>query len=105
MKNTGVVAVFEKDRFDQYSNFARIGEGSLGGKGRGLAFIGYMVKTHMELNSNPNFPVVTPKTVVLCTDIFDEFMEANDLYPIALSERSDEEILKYFWLPNFPKGW
>ena len=47
MKNTGVVAVFEKDRFDQYSNFARIGEGSLGGKGRGLAFIGYMVKTHL----------------------------------------------------------
>ena len=95
MKNTGVVAVFEKDRFDQYSNFARIGEGSLGGKGRGLAFIGYMVKTHLELNNNANFPVTTPKTVVLCTDIFDEFMEANDLYAVALSDRSDEDILKH----------
>ena len=44
MKNTGVVAVYQKDRFDEYSNFARIGDGSLGGKGRGLAFIGAMVK-------------------------------------------------------------
>lgn len=103
MKNTGVVAVFEKDRFDQYSNFARIGEGSLGGKGRGLAFIGYMVKTHLELNNNVNFPVTTPKTVVLCTDIFDEFMEANNLYTIALSDRSDEDILKHFLAAKLPK--
>lgn len=103
MKNTGVVAVFEKDRFDQYSNFARIGEGSLGGKGRGLAFIGYMVKTHLELNNNPNFPVTTPKTVVLCTDIFDEFMEANSLHAIALSDRNDEDILKHFLAAKLPK--
>jgi CheY-like chemotaxis protein len=103
MKNTGVVAVFEKDRFDQFSNFARIGDGSLGGKGRGLAFIGYMVKTHLELNNNPNFPVTTPKTVVLCTDLFDEFMEANDLYPVALSDKSDEDILKHFLAARLPK--
>ena len=103
MKNTGVVAVFEKDRFDQYSNFARIGEGSMGGKGRGLAFIGYMVKNHPELNIHKNFPVTTPKTVVLCTDIFDEFMEANGLYAIALSDRTDEEILKHFIAAKLPK--
>lgn len=103
MKNTGVVAVFEKDRFDKYSNFARIGEGSLGGKGRGLAFIGHIVKTHLELNSYENFPVTTPKTVVLCTDIFDEFMEANRLYEIALSYRPDEEILKHFLAAKLPK--
>ena len=103
MKNTGVVAVFEKDRFDQYSNFARIGEGSLGGKGRGLAFIGYMVKTHLELNNHNNFPVTTPKTVVLCTDIFDEFMEANQLYESALADRPDEQILKQFLAAKLPK--
>lgn len=103
MKNTGVVAVFEKDRFDKYSNFARIGEGSLGGKGRGLAFIGQIVKMHLELNSHENFPVTTPKTVVLCTDIFDEFMEANNLYNIALSFRPDEDILKHFLAAKLPK--
>ena len=103
MKNTGVVAVFEKDRFDQFSNFARIGEGSLGGKGRGLAFIGYMVKTHLELNNHADFPVTTPKTVVLCTDIFDEFMEVNDLYESALADSPDEVILKKFLAAKLPK--
>jgi CheY-like chemotaxis protein len=103
MKNTGVVAVFEKDRFDRYSNFARIGDGSLGGKGRGLAFIGYMVKTHLELNTYENFPITTPRTVVLCTDIFDEFMETNELYSTALSDNPDEEILKRFLAAKLPK--
>lgn len=103
MKNTGVVAVFEKDRFDQFSNFARIGDGSLGGKGRGLAFMGHITKMHQELSKYENFPVTIPKTVVLCTDIFDEFMEANRLYPIALSEKSDEDLLKHFLAAKLPK--
>ncbi len=102
MKNTGVIAIFEKDRFDEFSNFARIGNGSLGGKGRGLAFLGNIVKTHFELNENPEFPVIIPKTVVLCTDIFDEFMENNNLYPIALSDISDEEILQHFLKAELP---
>lgn len=103
MKNTGVVAVFEKDRFDQYSYFARIGEGSLGGKGRGLAFMGTMVKMNRKFNRHENFPVQIPKTVVLCTDIFDEFMEVNNLYPVALSDLPDEEILKHFLAGQLPK--
>ncbi|MEN9918177.1 MAG: hypothetical protein RL662_613 [Bacteroidota bacterium] len=102
MKNTGVIAVFEKDRFDEFSNFARIGNGSLGGKGRGLAFLGNIVKTHLELNQHPNFPVILPKTVVLCTDIFDEFMEINNLYPIALSDISDEDMLRHFLQATLP---
>ncbi|MDL2214672.1 phosphoenolpyruvate synthase [Dysgonomonas sp. OttesenSCG-928-M03] len=102
MKNTGVIAIFEKDRFDEFSNFARIGNGSLGGKGRGLAFLGNIVKTHMELNDTPNFPVIIPKTVVLCTDIFDEFMEYNNLYTVGLSDVPDEEILKSFLEAELP---
>lgn len=103
MKNTGVIAVFEKDRFDEFSNFARIGDGSLGGKGRGLAFMGNIVKTHLDLNEYENFPVIIPKTVVLCTDIFDEFMEQNDLYPIALSDMSDDDILHRFLDAKLPE--
>jgi len=106
MKNSGVVAVFQKDRFDEYSNFARIGEESLGGKGRGLAFMGQMIKSHAgELSEK--FPdtasVQIPKTVVLCTDIFDEFMESNNLYDIALQNISDEEILKSFLHASLPE--
>jgi len=105
MKNSGIVAVFKKDRFDEYSNFARIGENSLGGKGRGLAFMGQMIKRHAEeLEKNfPNATVQIPKTVVLCTDIFDEFMETNNLYSIALQDLPDEEILRYFIRAGLPK--
>ncbi|MBO5226302.1 MAG: phosphoenolpyruvate synthase [Parabacteroides sp.] len=101
MKNSGVVAVYQKERFDEYSNFARIGDGSLGGKGRGLAFIGSMVKRYPKFE-HENFVVTIPKTVVICTDIFDEFMETNELYPVALSDIEDEAILKYFLRASLP---
>jgi hypothetical protein len=104
MKNQGVVAIFKRDRFDRYSNFARIGEGSLGGKGRGLAFIDNMVKRHPEFEEFENARVVIPKTVVLCTDVFDEFMESNNLYQVALSDMDDDMILRYFLKAKLPDG-
>ncbi len=102
MKNEGVVAIYQKERFDQYSNFARIGNGSLGGKGRGLAFMGTMVKRYPRL-VHPDFAVDIPKTVVISTDVFDEFMESNNLYPVALSEASDDEILAAFEDASLPE--
>ena len=102
MKNIGVVAVFDRLKFDAYSHFARIGEGSLGGKGRGLAFLDNIIKRHPELNQYENAQVSIPKTVVLCTDFFDEFMEKNNLYPIALSDAPDEEILQHFLKAQLP---
>lgn len=102
MKNQGVVAIFKRDRFDRYSNFARIGEGSLGGKGRGLAFIDNMVKRHPEFEEFENARVAIPKTIVLCTDIFDEFMETNNLYQVALSDVDDDVILRYFLKAKLP---
>lgn len=104
MKNRGVVAIFRNDRFDHYSNFARIGEGSLGGKGRGLAFIDQIIKHHPECEDFDGVELTIPRTVVLCTDIFDEFMETNNLYPIALSDRSDEQILQEFLKARLPEG-
>jgi hypothetical protein len=102
MKNIGVVAVFDRLKFDRYAHFARIGEGSLGGKGRGLAFLDRIIKRHPELNQFEGAEVSIPKTVVLCTDFFDEFMEKNNLYPIALSDAPDEEILKHFLKAQLP---
>lgn len=102
MKNQGVVAVFQRDRFDRYSHFARIGDGSLGGKGRGLAFIDNMVKRHVDFEEFENASVVIPKTVVLCTDIFDEFMDTNRLYQVALSDADDDTILRAFLRAKLP---
>ena len=103
MENRGVVAVFQRHRFDRYSHFARIGEGSLGGKGRGLAFIDNMVKRYPQFEEFDNATVSIPKTVVLCTDIFDEFMDSNDLYKIALSDADDDVILKTFLNARLPE--
>ncbi len=103
MKNRGVVAVFRKDRFDHYSNFARIGQGSLGGKGRGLAFIDSIIKKNPICDNYDGVTLTIPRTVVICTDIFDEFMETNNLYPVALSDIPDEKILKYFLQARLPE--
>lgn len=106
MKNSGVVAEFMKDRFDEYSNFARIGDASLGGKGRGLAFMGQLVKRRdIQIDQIfNNARIVIPKTVVLCTDIFDQFMENNDLYSVALQDIPDEDILKHFLDADLPES-
>ena len=103
MKNQGVVAVFQRDRFDSYSNFQRIGDGSLGGKGRGIAFIDHIIQRHPDLNHFTNARVMIPKTVVLCTDIFDEFMDTNELYQIALSDIPDADILQFFLRARLPE--
>lgn len=103
MKNRGVVAIFKKDRFDYYSNFARIGQGSLGGKGRGLAFIDSIIKKNPICDNFNGVSLQIPRTIVLCTDIFDDFMEENNLYPCALSDIPDEEILHNFLEANLPR--
>ncbi len=102
MKNRGVVAVFQKDNYDKWSNFARIGEGSMGGKGRGLAFIDQIIKRHPVCDDFEGVQITIPHTVVVCTDIFDEFMDSNCLYRIALSDAPDEEILKAFLKAELP---
>lgn len=107
MKNQGVVAVFQRERFDKYSNFARIGDGSLGGKGRGLAFLDRLLTRHEDLQSEEEgskaiYSTCIPKTVVLCTDVFDEFMDQNQLYQIALSDLPDDEILQAFLRGHMP---
>ena len=104
MKNRGVVAIFRQDRFDHYSNFARIGQGSLGGKGRGLAFIDSIIKKNPVCDNFDGISITIPRTVVLCTDIFDEFMETNQLYPVALSDAADDEILAHFLRAKLPSS-
>ena len=81
---------------------ARIGDGSLGGKGRGLAFLDNIIKRHPEMNQLPGVQVSIPRTVVLCTDIFDEFMDKNNLYQIALSDAPDDVILSHFLHAQLP---
>jgi CheY-like chemotaxis protein len=101
-KARGVIAQFRRERFDEYLTFTRIGEGSIGGKARGLAFLDMLIKRNRILERWPGVFITIPRTVVLCTDIFSEFMEENNLYEVALSDRSDEEILREFVQARLP---
>lgn len=105
LKNIGVVALFDRMKFDRFGHFARIGEGSLGGKGRGLAFLDNVIKTHPEFNNFDKVSVQIPKTVVLCTDVFDAFMDMNNLYEIALSDVADDTILDTFLKAQLPDSY
>jgi CheY-like chemotaxis protein len=101
-KGRGVIAKFDKSSFDEYQIFSRIGEGSIGGKARGLAFINSIIKNNKLFNKFPDILITIPRTVVLSTDIFDEFMDQNNLYSIALSDLTDDEILNRFINAELP---
>jgi DNA-binding response OmpR family regulator len=103
-KGRGIIAKFDKEKFDEYLLFTRIGDDSIGGKARGLAFINSVIEKHQIFNKFPGVVITIPRTVVLSTDIFDEYMESNELYTIALSDLPDEKILEHFLSSKLP-GW
>jgi hypothetical protein len=101
-KGRGIIAKFDKSSYDEYQVFSRIGDASIGGKARGLAFINRIIKTNKLFNKFPDVLITIPRTVVLSTDIFDEFMDHNNLYAVALSDMPDEEILSRFLKAELP---
>lgn len=101
-KGRGIIAKFDKNSFDEYQIFSRIGNGSIGGKARGLAFINRIIKNNKLFNKFPDVLITIPRTVVLSTDIFDEFMDNNNLYSVALSDLPDEVILNKFINAELP---
>jgi hypothetical protein len=103
-KSRGIIAKFDKNSHDSYRIFSRIGEGSIGGKARGLAFINSVIDKYNLFSKFENVVITVPKTVVLSTDVFDEFMEMNNLHRIGLSDLTDEEMLEHFVSAKLP-GW
>jgi CheY-like chemotaxis protein len=98
----GVVAKFNKETYEEFIWFARLGEGSLGGKARGLAFINSMLQKHNLLNKYPGVKILIPRTIVIATDYFDEFIKENGLQYVINSEISDEELLSEFASSRLP---
>lgn len=101
-KGRGIISEFDRNTYDEYKTFSRIGEGSIGGKARGLAFIDSVIQKYRLFSKYENVAFTVPRTVVLSTDIFDNFMEMNDLYTIGLSDKTDDEILHHFINARFP---
>ncbi|MHC1702448.1 MAG: PEP/pyruvate-binding domain-containing protein [Tenuifilaceae bacterium] len=101
-KGRGIIAKFYRESYDEYQIFSRIGDGSMGGKGRGLAFIDSVLKRNYLMHHFEGITLTIPRTVVLSTDVFDEFMEINNLYPVAMSDISNEEMLRHFLNASIP---
>ncbi len=101
-KGKDIIAQFYPDRYDKYVKFARIGNGSIGGKARGLAFLNTIINKNAALLNFEGIDVTIPRTVVIGTDVFEHFMDKNNLYEIALSDSSDEEILNHFIKAQLP---
>ena len=101
-KAKGVIAEFDRERYDEYLSFARIGQGSIGGKARGLAFLDSLIKRNRLSEKFEDVIISIPRTVVIGTDVFDEFMEDNNLHEIALSDRTDKDILAHFIRARLP---
>lgn len=102
MKSRGIIAKFYREKYDESLIFTRIGDGSLGGKARGLAFLDSIIKRHKLEKEFDDVLLTIPKTIVISSDAFDEFMIMNDLFSIALSDTSDQEVLNAFINANLP---
>lgn len=103
-RQRGLFMEFHRDTFDAASSFARIGGGSVGGKARGLAFLNILLSTRDVRTRFDDLEIEVPPAVVIGTDVFDEFLEANGLLPFALGATSDVEIQRRFLAAShFPK--
>ena len=99
----GVVARFDPETYSDAVAFARIGEGSLGGKARGLAFMNSMLIKYRQYDRHEGVRIMIPRSVVIATEYFDEFIDLNGLKYIIAQEASDEEILSEFVTSTIPQ--
>ncbi len=96
LRKRGLITDFDKENFDPNSGFARIGGGSLGGKARGLGFINALISDY-ELDSKfKDVRIFVPPGIVIATEVYDSFLEQNNLRKFAIESENDEEITNQF---------
>ena len=101
-KGRGIISQFDRNNFNEFMSFSRAGHGAIGGKARGLAFMDTVIKKEKIYNKYPGVIIDIPRTVVIGADIFEEYMESNNLYPIAISDAPDHDILQAFLTARLP---
>ena len=102
-RQSGVISDYDPDTFDPQHGFARIGGGSLGGKARGLAFVRYLLYNYPVDRLFDGVVISVPPAVVLGTDVFDRFLDDNDLRDFALHCDDDHELTARFHSAGFPQ--
>jgi CheY-like chemotaxis protein len=96
IRQRGIITDFNKEIFDPKNSFARIGGGSLGGKARGLGFINTLINNYDIRNRFEDVEITVPSAVVIATDVYDHFLDVNQLENFALNEPDDKTIIKKF---------
>ena len=99
----GVIAHFNPETYGRHIWFSRLGDGSLGGKARGLAFLNSLVDKHKLADKYPGVKISIPRTIVIATDYFDQFILENDLQYVIDSDVEDDEILSEFVAARLPE--
>lgn len=102
LSGRGIIAKFEKDTYEKYLWFSRVGEGSLGGKARGLGFLNTLIQKHSLASKYENIRISIPRSIVVATDYFEQFIIENDLQYVIDGDTSDEEILSEFVASRLP---
>ena len=101
-QNLGVVARFDPATYNDTVWFSRFGEGSMGGKARGLAFLNQILDKHKLYHKWEDVHVMVPRTLVIATEYFDRFILENGLQYVINSDIQDSEILSEFVSSNLP---
>ncbi len=98
----GVVAKYSPETYNDTIWFARCGDGPMGGKGRGLAFLNHVLQKNDLYDRWENIRILVPRTMVLTTDWFDRFIHENGLQYVINADLTDEEILSEFVAAALP---
>ncbi len=100
----GVVAKYSPDTYNDTIWFARVGEGAMGGKGRGLAFLNHVLQKNDLYDKWENIRIFVPRTMVLTTEFFDKFIHDNGLQYVINADLTDEELLSEFVSAALPSA-
>lgn len=103
LSGQGVLARFSVENYNKYIWFAKMGDGSIGGKARGLAFVNSLLQKYNMLTKYPGIKVMIPRSIVVATDYFDQFIKENGLQYVINSDISDSELLSEFVSSRLPE--
>ena len=100
----GILANFDENTYSDAVSFAKIGNGSIGGKARGLAFMNGIIAKHDQYKKYPDVRITIPRSVVIATDYFEEFINSNGLQYIIAKDTTDEFLLSEFLNSTIPQS-
>ncbi len=104
MRQQGLITDFSKETFDPTSSLARVGSGSLGGKARGLGFVNILISNYRLREKFEGIQITVPPALILATEVFDQFIDENNLRKFALKTTDDEAIArKFLQATKFPE--